>query len=143
VLIDYAHNPDGIRGVLAMARQLAGSARLATLVGHAGNRLDSDYEGVAAAVARSAPDFVVVKEDEAFLRGRAPGEVPALLRAALLKHGLDEQRLASSGSEVEAAELALAWARPGDVVVLALHGRAARDAVIARIERATAGISGA
>jgi UDP-N-acetylmuramyl tripeptide synthase len=143
VLIDYAHNPDGIRGVLAMARQLAGTARLATLVGHAGNRLDSDYEGVAAAVAAAAPDLVVVKEDEAFLRGRAPGEVPALLRAALLRHGLAERRLASSASELEAAELALAWARPGDVVVLALHGRAARDAVIARVERAAAGLSDA
>jgi UDP-N-acetylmuramyl tripeptide synthase len=142
VLIDYAHNPDGIRGVLATARQLAGSARLATLVGHAGNRLDSDYDGVAAAVAAGDPDFVVVKEDEAFLRGRAPGEVPALLRAALLRHGFDDRRLASRGSEVEAAELALAWARPGDVVVLPLHGRAARDAVIARIERAVAAVSG-
>jgi UDP-N-acetylmuramyl tripeptide synthase len=141
VLIDYAHNPDGIRGVLATARKLAGSARLATLIGHAGNRLDSDYDGVAAAVAGGAPDFVVVKEDEAFMRGRAPGEVPALIKAALLRHGLDERHLASCGSEVEAAELALAWARPGDVVVLPLHGRAARDAVITRLEQALAAVS--
>ena len=43
---------------------------------------------------KAVPDFVsdliVVKEDEAHLRGRDPGEVPRLIHAALRRAGLPE-----------------------------------------------------
>jgi cyanophycin synthetase len=42
VLIDYAHNPDGLRGFLSVATQLRGQGRLGLLLGHAGNRQDAD-----------------------------------------------------------------------------------------------------
>ena len=80
--------------------------------------------------AEFAPDLVVVKENEKHLRGRAPGEVPALLRAALLRFGVPETAVNMQSTEVDAARRALAWARPGDVVALLLHANSARAAVL-------------
>lgn len=135
VLLDYAHNPDGLRGVLSVARSLrAPGGRIAVLLGHAGNRRDADLEAVAATAASFAPDFVVVKESEQHLRGRPPGEIPALLHAALLKHGMDESALALEMTELAAAQRALDWARPGDVVALLIHSAEARSAVLEMLQ---------
>jgi len=76
------------------------------------------------------PELVVIKEDEAFLRGRAPGEIPRLIHAALLREGLPEASLPVRMSEMEAVHYALEWARPGDVLALPVHSPAARAAVL-------------
>jgi cyanophycin synthetase len=140
VLLDYAHNPDGLRGLLRVAEGLRGGAgRLGLLLGHAGNREDADFERLAAAAAEFRPELVVVKEIESYLRGRAPGEVPRLIRSALLRHGLPESALPMRASEVEAARCALEWARAGDVVVLLVHSLAARAAVVEMLQAGAGG----
>jgi UDP-N-acetylmuramyl tripeptide synthase len=139
VLLDYAHNPDGLRGLLRVADGLRpGAGRLGMLLGHAGNREAADFERLAAVAAEFHPDLIVVKEIEGYLRGREPGEVPRIIRSALLRHGLPESALPMRSSELEAARCALDWARPGDVVVLLVHSLAARAAVIEML-RAGAG----
>jgi cyanophycin synthetase len=131
VLIDYAHNPDGLRGFLKVADHLrAGTGRLGLILGHAGNRTDAAIEELAQAAAEFQPDLVVVKEDEEHLRGRAPGEIPRLIRAKLTHLGLTESALPVAMSEVEAARRALDWARPGDVLALPVHSSKARAAVV-------------
>jgi len=131
VLMDYAHNPDGLHAFLSVARSLRrGAGRLAVLLGHAGNRRDADIREVAQVVAGFTPDLVVVKEIVTHLRGRAPGEIPQLLRTALLQAGLAESAIAMRAGEIEAAQCALDWARPGDVLGLLVHAPAARDAVL-------------
>jgi cyanophycin synthetase len=135
VLVDYAHNPDGLRGFLAVADHLrGGTGRLGLLLGHAGNRKDADIEELARAAALFRPDLVVVKEDEEHLRGRAPGEIPRIIRAELLRLGLPESALPVANSEVEAARYALDWARPGDVLALPVHSSSARAAVVAMLK---------
>jgi UDP-N-acetylmuramyl tripeptide synthase len=139
VIVDYAHNPDGLRGVLHVAGQLRSeSGRLGMLIGHAGNRLDADIEELAATAVTFEPALVVVKEDEGHLRGRQPGEVPAILQAALLKHGLPESAVVLRMSEVEASRHALDWARPGDALALLVHSTANR-AIVVEMLRARAG----
>jgi len=110
--------------------------RLGLLLGHAGNRSDADIERLANVAAAARPDLVVVKELEGYLRGRAPGEVPAVIRAALLRSGLPESALPLRSSEVDAARCALDWARPGDVLLLLVHSLAARTAVVTMLEAA-------
>ena len=135
VLLDYAHNPDGLRGFLKVAEHLRGdNGRLGMLLGHAGNRMDADIEDLARAAAEFRPQLVVVKEDEQHLRGRAPGEVPRIIRAELKRLGLPDSALPVADSEVEAAHYALGWARPGDVLALPVHSASARAAVIALLE---------
>jgi UDP-N-acetylmuramyl tripeptide synthase len=135
VLVDYAHNVEGLRGLLTVAEQLrGGTGRLALLLGHAGNRRDAEIEELARAAAQFHPALVVVKENEAHLRGREPGEIPRIMRAALLRAGLPEAALPVRMSELEAARCALEWARPGDVLALPVHSAAARTAVVAMLE---------
>jgi UDP-N-acetylmuramyl tripeptide synthase len=127
VILDYAHNPDGLRGVMHVAQRLRGlDGRIGMLLGHAGNRLNADIEELALVATEFAPDLVVVKEDEGHLRGRQPGEVPALLQNALLKAGMPLTSVPICPSEVDAALMALAWARPGDALVLLIHAGDAR-----------------
>jgi UDP-N-acetylmuramyl tripeptide synthase len=135
VLVDYAHNADGLRGFLKVATHLKGpSGRLGMLLGQAGNRRNADIEQLAEVVTEFAPDLVVIKENETQLRGRTPGEVPRILHAALVKLGLPQDALPLAGSEVEAARRALDWAQPGDVLALPVHSSSARSAVIAMLE---------
>ena len=135
VLIDYAHNPDGLRGFLKVADHMrGGNGRLGLLLGHAGNRQDADIEELARAAAAFRPDLIVVKEDEAHLRGRAPGEIPRIIRAELLRLGFPDSSLPVRNSEVEAARYALDWAHPGDVLAFPLHSPTARAAVLAMLE---------
>ncbi len=135
VLIDYAHNPEGLRGFLEVAAHLRrGAGRLGLLLGHAGNRKDADIEELARTAAEFRPDLIVVKEDDAHLRGRAPGEVPRILRAELTRLGLAEASLPVCDSELAAARHALDWARPGDVLALPLHSPGARAAVLALLQ---------
>lgn len=137
VIVDYAHNPEGLRGLLEVADSLRrGAARLGLILGHAGNRSDADIERLAAVAAGFSPSLVVVKELESYLRGREPGEIPAILRSALLRAGLPESAVLQRASEVEAARSALEWARPGDVLVLPVHGLDAREAVVSMLPAA-------
>jgi UDP-N-acetylmuramyl tripeptide synthase len=130
VLIDYAHNPDGLRGLMNVAARLRRTGRMALLLGQAGNRANADIEELAATAARFRPDFVVIKETESYMRGRAPGEVPAILQAALLRSGMLETSLEVQLSEIGAVKRALGWARPGDVLVLPVHDRTVREEVL-------------
>ena len=126
VLIDYAHNPDGLAQLLQVARALQ-PARLGLLLGQAGNRDNDAIAALAQAAALASPDLVVIKELPAMLRGRALGEVSALLQAALQAAGLPPQRAVLQPDEESAARALLDWAGPGDVVVLPVHTAAVRQ----------------
>jgi UDP-N-acetylmuramyl tripeptide synthase len=135
VLVDYAHNAAGLRGLLGVAEYLrGGTGRLGLLLGHAGNRQDAEIEQLARAAAEFHPALVVVKENEAHLRGREPGEIPRIIRAALLRAGLPEAALPIRMSELEAVHCALEWAQPGDVLALPVHSAAARADVLAMLQ---------
>jgi UDP-N-acetylmuramyl tripeptide synthase len=130
ILIDYAHNPDGLRGLLSVATRLRGNGRLGLLLGHAGNRQDSDIAELARVAADFHPDLIVVKENETQLRGRAPGEIPGIISDELRRLGLPESALRLRDNELDAARYALEWAHPGDVLALPLHSPNARAAVV-------------
>jgi len=131
VLVDYAHNPDGLRGFLQVASQMrAPRGRLGLVLGHAGNRKDEDVRELARVAAGFHPDLIVIKEDEAHLRGRSAGDVPRIIRAELLRLGIPDAALPMCASEIDAARRALEWARPGDVLALPIHASDARAAVL-------------
>jgi cyanophycin synthetase len=133
-LLDYAHNPAGLDGLLTVASHLGARGRLGLLLGQAGNRGDDDIRALAATAARWQPQRVVLKDIEHFLRGRAPGEVPGLLRAALLGSGLAAARIDVELDELAAVRSLLEWAQPGDIVVLPVHATRARNAAVALLD---------
>ena len=134
VLIDYAHNPDGLTQLLTVARALK-PQRLWLLLGQAGNRGDAAISELARVAAAFAPDRVVIKELPAMLRGRALGEVPTLLERALVEAGLPPATVQHIADEEAAAFALLAACAPGLVLVLPLHTAAVRQAVAAHLMR--------
>jgi UDP-N-acetylmuramyl tripeptide synthase len=131
VLLDYAHNPDGLRGFLQVASTMrTPQGRLGLVLGHAGNRQDEDVRALARVAAEFKPELIVIKEDEAHLRGRSIGDVPLIIRTELLRLGVPEAALPMRASELDAVQYALAWARPGDVLALPIHASSARAAVL-------------
>jgi cyanophycin synthetase len=128
VLIDFAHNPDALDQLLRVARALR-PPRLHLLLGQAGNRDDEAIADLARTAARFLPDCVMIKELPHMLRGRMPGEVPALLMRALLGAGVPPERILEESDEETAARRLLEAAQPGDVVVLPVHNRAVRERI--------------
>jgi UDP-N-acetylmuramyl tripeptide synthase len=134
LIVDFAHNPEALAGLVEFAERLRRHGRLALLLGQAGNREDADIDRLAAAAAAAKPDLIVVKELGSYLRGREAGEVPALLKRALARAGVGDAALADAPDEAAAVRLALGWARTGDVIVLPLHTREGRASGLALID---------
>lgn len=131
VLLDYAHNPEGLQGLMEAAQAMRGQGqgRLGLVLGQAGNRQDLDVQALAAVAAGFRPDRIVLKDMDGYLRGRKPGEVPALLAQELLKQGIPRGALVTVLPEFEAACSLLDWGRSGDVLVMPIHALGARRAV--------------
>jgi len=123
VLVDYAHTPDAVVGVITVGRGLTRpGARLHVVLGAGGDR-DRDKRGpmgVAAAVA----DVVIVTDDN------PRSEDPAAIRSAVL----DGARIGGAVvSEVPdrrtAVSQAIAGARSGDVVLVLGRGHESHQEV--------------
>jgi cyanophycin synthetase len=139
VYLDYAHNPDGLRQLLAVATRHRGHARLALVLGQAGNREDEAIRDLAATAAHFRPDFVALKDIDGFMRGREAGEVAGLLRDALIAGDVRADAIETHLDEVDAARTTLAQAQPGDILVLPIHATEARARVTALLDRLHAG----
>jgi UDP-N-acetylmuramyl tripeptide synthase len=131
VLVDYAHNPEGLGGLLQVAEQLRKTreGRIGLLLGQAGNRDDAAIRALAQVAAAHRPHRIVLKDIPGMLRGRASGEVPGLLRDGLLDAGFAAADLHLELDELEAARQMLSWSRPGDVLVLPVHAAPTRLAL--------------
>ena len=138
VLLDYAHNPDGLRGLLDAVDAQGRHGRLAIVLGHAGNREDADLRAVAATAASARPDLVMLKDIAGYERGRASGEIAAIMRAQLLEDGVSTNAITLCLDEVEAARIPLSWAREGDLLVLPIHEMEARAQVTALLDQMAA-----
>ncbi|WP_437673175.1 cyanophycin synthetase [Sorangium sp. So ce131] len=115
VLLDYGHNPGAFRATCALAAQWEGR-RLTGIVSLPGDRSNALLEACACEIANGGFHRILCKDD-GDLRGRAPGEVPALLQrvVAEVQPG---QLCQVIPDESEAIEHALATAEPGEVIVL-------------------------
>ena len=131
VLVDYAHNPHGIAALLQLAASLPAERRL-LLLGQAGDRDEGSIRELAQVAWRFRPDLVVIKELPEMLRGRQPGEVPAILEHELLRLGAPPSSLTHAADDPDAVRKALQWARPGDLLVLLVHTRRAEVLEILR-----------
>jgi cyanophycin synthetase len=132
ILIDYAHNPHGLAAVLGIAANLVARRRL-ILLGQAGDRDDASIRDLARAAWKLSPDRVVIKELPEMLRGRAPGEVPAILEDEIRRLGAGDEAIGRATTEIDGVRQALAWARKGDLLLLLVHTQ--RDEVLALLDR--------
>ena len=132
LLLDFGHNPAGLRDLFALARSLlAGRGALLTVHTQPGDRTDADMAALARQIAAASPRLVVLWESPEYRRGREPGEIAATMRNALLAAGVAPSAVAEADGEVAAIAVALAAAAPADIVVAAPHIE--RDAVRAAL----------
>lgn len=119
-LVDYAHKPGALRAVLETLRA-QGTGRLAVVFGAGGNR-DAGKREPMGRVAGELADLVVVTDDN------PRDEEPAAIRAAIMAGATAAATAATVveiGDRREAIDHAVAWARPGDIVLIAGKGHEA------------------
>ena len=120
ILVDFAHNPDGVAALIEAVKHLPAKRRL-FLLGQAGDRRDEDIRALVCTVWETRPERIIVKEMVRSLRGRAAGEVPDLIAEELRTLGAPPGAVGRADSEIEAVRDALDWAEPGDFLILLLH----------------------
>lgn len=115
-LVDYAHKPGALRAVLTT---LARPGRRVAVVFGAGGERDPGKRAPMGAVAAELADLVVVTDDN------PRSEDPAAIRREILA-GATESGCAAEVVEIpdraDAIRHAVAWARAGDVVLIAGKG---------------------
>ena len=131
-LVDYAHKPGALRAVLETLREQSGgqersdrgnstAGRLAVVFGAGGNRDPGKREPMGRVAAELA-DLVVVTDDNP--RDEDPAAIRAAIMAGATAAGGSGQ-VVEIGDRREAIDHAVAWARPGDVVLIAGKGHEA------------------
>lgn len=115
-LVDYAHKPEALRAVLTTLRRPG--SRLAVVFGAGGDR-DPGKRAPMGEIATELADLVVVTDDN------PRSEDPAAIRREILAGaaaGAGTAQVVEIGDRREAIRRAVAWAGPGDVVVIAGKG---------------------
>jgi cyanophycin synthetase len=139
VIADYGHNPDAMRALVAAvdAMPAAPGQRRSVVISGAGDRRDSDIRDQTI-ILGGAFDDVILYQDAA-QRGRADGEVMALLRQGL--EGEHKARRTKRIDEIRgeflAIDTALERLSPGDLcLVLVDQVQEALDHLAARVKDA-------
>jgi cyanophycin synthetase len=114
VIADYGHNPDAIAALVDAVQALPGKRRSVVISG-AGDRRDEDLRRQTE-ILGDAFDEVILYQDAA-QRGRADGEVIALLRDGL-RAAKRTQRIDEIRGEFHAMDLALDRLGPGDLCLI-------------------------
>ena len=122
VLVDFAHNPEAMQALFAMARAIP-AKRTSLCFGQAGDRTDEQIKELARSAWSIGLDMANIAELENYARGREPGEVFAIIRDELLSCGAREEQIRHFQTESESFDAALAWAEEGDLVVILDLGR--------------------
>ena len=115
-LVDYAHKPGALRAVLSTLAQPG--RRLAVVFGAGGDR-DPGKRAPMGAVAAELADLVVVTDDN------PRSEEPAVIRCEILSGAIEvgsNAELVEIADRRQAIRHAVAWAGPGDVVLIAGKG---------------------
>ncbi len=119
VVVDYAHTPDALENTLETARKLVGAGgRLGVVFGCGGDR-DRGKRPLMGAIAARLCDHVWITSDNP--RSEPPERIIADIVAGI-RGGAVVDRHETLPDRKAAIQRALAWARTGDVVVIAGKG---------------------
>ncbi len=125
VLVDFAHNPHAMQALFDMAQALPAKRR-ALCFGQAGDRPEHAIRELARDAWSIGLDKVVVSELAEYHRGREAGEVFSIIKDELLLNGADAAQIEHFDEETDSLTAAMAWAQPGDLVIMLALGGAAK-----------------
>lgn len=118
--LSWADGPQALSELARFVSQRPSSADKSLLFYVVGNRTDSFIEASASAVANSFDRYYCcdMEEDR---RGRAPGEVAALMAKVLRQAGIPDAAIVADPSSQSAVSRALREMQPGGVLVIASY----------------------
>jgi UDP-N-acetylmuramoyl-L-alanyl-D-glutamate--2,6-diaminopimelate ligase len=117
VFVDYAHTPDALENVLRAVREICQpGARVITVVGCGGDR-DSSKRPLMGAAAQRGSDMLVITSDNP--RSEDPDAIISQIVAGLTPGGCS---YVCDSDRRSAIREALAFAKPGDIVLIAGKG---------------------
>ncbi|GAB4375063.1 MAG: UDP-N-acetylmuramoyl-L-alanyl-D-glutamate--2,6-diaminopimelate ligase [Acidobacteriota bacterium] len=125
-VVDYAHTPDAVDRVVALARRLS-RGRVIVVLGAGGERDPHKREPMGRLAARHA-DLLVITDDNP--RGEDPERIASRLLAGARGEDCTVERIASRPAAIAAAVDA---ARPGDVVLVLGKGHETTQHVGGRV----------
>ena len=117
VLFDYGHNADAVEQLCQLANRLDVKGRRICVLAAPGDRRDQDIAAIGDVAAAGLFDHYICRRDDS-RRGRGDDEVPRMLEATLLSHGIGRDRVEVIVDEQEAIDAALRHAQPGDLVLI-------------------------
>jgi cyanophycin synthetase len=116
VVIDYAHNEDGMRGLIEICQGLRPpGGRIFLAFGSAGDRTNAILHRLGYTAARG-PDQVAIAQLSRYLRGREPQDLVQRLQAGLADGGKPQARVFPN--ELESLEWMLTTSAPNDVIAI-------------------------
>jgi cyanophycin synthetase len=122
VMLDFGHNPQGLRAVMTLAESLRrNNGRLYVVAGSAGDRTNHEVNEMCRTIAAAKPRRVYVRELRGYMRGRLPGEMSAIFRRSLSEFGVADDDIVMADSEVDALRRVLDEATPDDFVLVLVH----------------------
>ena len=116
VILDYAHNPAAFRVISEMVGRMDVNGRKIAVVSMPGDRRDEDIAEAAGILAGHFDSYICKADDK--LRGREKDEIPKLMQAGLIEHGVDRASIAIVPDEQDAIAAALEEAAEGDLLVV-------------------------
>jgi len=124
VLLDYGHNPDGVRELCDLVAKLpvTGQRRLLNL--KIGNRHRVHLTTLAPALAQTFDRFILgcdrdyVKQNADYVSEDPEDAMLTASRVSLFEHGISADSITVERDQSQALRLALASAQPGDLLVL-------------------------
>ncbi len=112
VLIDFAHNPDGFKGIKEFLSTVESPYKIGIITG-TGDRRDEDIREMGKISAQMF-DHIIIRQDK-FLRGRLAEDIVSLLVEGIKSENPD-QSYEYIPKEIEALEHALSLAKPGTFI---------------------------
>lgn len=117
VIVDYAHNPAALTALGRLIDHMRPDAgRTFGMVSIPGDRRDCDLIEMGALAARIFDEIMFREAPDG--RGRPSGSINALMSEGALSAGMSAQQVFRLGDELEATNICLTRARPGDLIVL-------------------------
>lgn len=114
VLLDYAHNPAGLRALQDMIEKMESTVKIGIIAG-VGDRREEDTKELGA-VAAEMFDEIIIRQDK-HLRGRTETEIIQMLDDGIKKAGLNKKTTIIP-SEKEAITHAIKNAKKGALIVI-------------------------
>lgn len=118
VIVDYAHNPDGLQNVLKTAKQIT-KGKLFCIVGCEGDR-DRKKRPVMANIAVNYSDYAILTSDNT--RSEEPEDILMEMSSELISKNLPSGRYNVITDRREAIYHAIEMARPNDCIIITGKG---------------------